>query len=79
MKGATVIFIEEATQFTISIHAPSEGSDMEHDPDYVRTLEFQSTPPVKGATWLDGLIINIYLISIHAPSEGSDYKQYLRF
>ena len=45
---------------------------MGRDPDYVRKLEFQSTPPVRGAT-----AINLYEdvrlnISIHAPRAGGD-------
>ena len=40
--------------------------------------QFQSTPPVKGATYENVLLTDTELISIHAPSEGSDHiKKYM--
>ena len=33
---------------------------------------FQSTLPVKGATYVDLMLISLLFISIHAPREGSD-------
>ncbi len=55
----------------VSIHAPSEGSDLD-DHRWGRQAMFQSTLPVKGATywWVDKR--TAYNVSIHAPSEGSD-------
>ena len=51
----------------ISIHAPREGSD-----NWVRNhlfpdLEFQSTLPVRGATFGNALAQYTEVISIHAP------------
>ena len=36
------------------------------------TLEFQSTPPVWGATSLNPKYADIVIISIHAPRVGGD-------
>jgi len=33
---------------------------------------FQSTLPVKGATYALGALAHAYAVSIHAPGEGSD-------
>ena len=38
-------------------------------------IEFQSTPPVKGATLIEFYKVLATDISIHAPSEGSDNKR----
>ena len=35
----------------ISIHAPREGGDVSPPSDCSKDAEFQSTPPVRGATW----------------------------
>ena len=56
----------------ISIHAPREGGDrrpLRHGAN----LEFQSTPPARGATVEDFLTVLAALISIHAPREGGDW------
>ena len=37
--------------------------------------EFQSTPPVKAATWLYAWNQYDYVISIHAAREGGDNKR----
>ena len=56
----------------ISIHAPREGCDI-----YVKAVEnfpkaFQSTHPVRGATWAQRAQNHMFQISIHAPREGCD-------
>ena len=40
-------------------------------------IEFQSTLPVKGATYYDGSVYSEARVSIHAPREGSDAKMKL--
>ena len=55
----------------ISIHAPRAGSDA--DIYAARTgKEFQSTLPVRGATWYNVYKKPNIKISIHAPRAGSD-------
>ena len=56
----------------ISIHAPREGSDPLEGLNELVILEFQSTLPVRGATWRSGIHQLQRAISIHAPREGSD-------
>ena len=56
----------------ISIHAPYEGGDRDRRDCARRPLEFQSTPPTRGATFHDDLIRYADYISIHAPYEGGD-------
>ena len=57
----------------ISIHAPREGSDRLQRRLSDRAVRFQSTLPVKGATYSRIIDWNIGKISIHAPREGSDH------
>ena len=56
---------------TISIHAPREGCDIMATPGFTDTI-FQSTHPVRGATWMDSPEALAEYISIHAPREGCD-------
>ena len=56
----------------ISIHAPREGSDTLKPERLRQILQFQSTLPVKGATYAGNETPSYYDISIHAPREGSD-------
>ena len=56
----------------ISIHAPREGGDDFDNACNSKPLEFQSTPPARGATLLFLVLCMIPLISIHAPREGGD-------
>ena len=56
----------------ISIHAPLAGSDMSRYLVHMDCKEFQSTPPLRGATGVDRLIAGEQAISIHAPLAGSD-------
>ena len=56
----------------ISIHAPRAGGDYDAgDADGIAG-KFQSTPPVRGATFTDGDGAVILSISIHAPRAGGD-------
>ena len=40
--------------------------------EIVRTFKFQSTLPLRGATFVVVPAIKTYVISIHAPLAGSD-------
>ena len=73
MRGATRRGL--ATSYTnyISIHAPREGSDSRRELCPVYPSRFQSTLPVRGATWLDNHQLRHKIISIHAPRKGSDW------
>ena len=72
-RGATRSCISRVRPYTISIHAPREGSD-----SFVLILLtfhpiFLSTLPARGATIVcNSMEDNLILISIHAPREGSD-------
>ena len=55
----------------MSIHAPGEGRDLSMCEEMV-SEGFQSTRPVKGATFNMRLEQDDYEISIHAPGEGRD-------
>ena len=70
--GGDVIDLEEYKRDYISIHAPRVGGDDSSPSTCKRTLQFQSTPPVWGATLgvVGGSRGNI--ISIHAPRVGGD-------
>ena len=48
------------------------GERRENRQKQQKTLKFQSTLPVRGATYLAGMIIFHQQISIHAPRAGSD-------
>ena len=57
----------------ISIHAPRVGGDEYALQQYISSYEFQSTPPVWGATGCKGHIVEDDSISIHAPRVGGDH------
>ena len=59
---------------SISIHAPREGGDGQIPLQTQHEIQFQSTPPVRGATTHHGLIHCVRRISIHAPREGGDNR-----
>jgi len=63
----------------VSIHAPSEGSDLSSAATPPRTGRFQSTLPVKGATSARDDELYPLPVSIHAPSEGSDLLEGARY
>ena len=56
----------------ISIHAPREGGDVSLMPSWPGLMEFQSTPPARGATTTIACRKSALRISIHAPREGGD-------
>ena len=65
----------------MSIHAPREGGDATQACDTRNTVQFQSTPPARGATLPKPPSVRCRAISIHAPREGGDSKDaqfYLR-
>ena len=71
-EGGDVETYSKCSLWIISIHAPREGGDKPTSAWLFNTIQFQSTPPARGATRPalqggagDG-------ISIHAPREGGD-------
>ena len=56
----------------ISIHAAREGGDQCANKQAPPPNQFQSTPPVKAATWKDRGTQGTNAISIHAAREGGD-------
>ena len=73
MRGATSEIEHSFANGDISIHAPREGSDLILFGRHVLG-RFQSTLPVRGATYCPAGPICFFTISIHAPREGSDDK-----
>ena len=57
---------------SISIHAPLTGSDLSGPEKLHFPMEFQSTLPLRGATYYHVPVEFKYMISIHAPLTGSD-------
>ena len=57
---------------SVSIHAPREGRDWHHNRSSTCRPMFQSTRPVKGATFICLHPIANCRVSIHAPREGRD-------
>ena len=56
----------------VSIHAPYAGSDYSNSCHQEPPPEFQSTPPMQGATMDQLGIVLTDSVSIHAPYAGSD-------
>ena len=56
----------------ISIHAPLAGCDQMHPPLARNRLLFQSTHPLRGATYAAVVFQDRFSISIHAPLAGCD-------
>ena len=76
MRGATGRRGTARRAHLISIHAPREGSDPDELGAYDRWELFQSTLPVRGATFGNfAQVLVPVLISIHAPREGSDVSR----
>ena len=57
----------------ISIHAPLTGCDNKNTPIIYFLFIFQSTHPLRDATYVYHICYNGYIISIHAPLTGCDY------
>ena len=64
-------------RFSISIHAPREGCDLLTPPILPAVTIFQSTHPVRGATFIVTVGGVCLIISIHAPREGCDTRSAL--
>ena len=64
------------SQLGISIHAPRKGSDQEVELRLYISLQFQSTLPVRGATYSADEYRKLGMISIHAPRKGSDSRNH---
>ena len=56
----------------ISIHAPHTGRDVYKPGKIVALTPFQSTRPIRGATYAVALVLHVAGISIHAPHTGRD-------
>ena len=56
----------------ISIHTPHAGSDRKHRMRQGRREKFQSTLPMRGATYTNPRFGPRQMISIHTPHAGSD-------
>ena len=56
----------------ISIHAAREGGDFGVVVNVAQIKTFQSTPPVKAATFASPHLSFLPVISIHAAREGGD-------
>ena len=56
----------------ISIHAAREGGDVTFVQGKYALESFQSTPPVKAATFFFRILKYVVIISIHAAREGGD-------
>ena len=56
----------------VSIHAPYAGSDVVKRLNLVKSMQFQSTPPMQGATIAIVVFPPPLGVSIHAPYAGSD-------
>ena len=73
-RGATKRINALGQTYSISIHAPREGSDVLAPGNDARPLEFLSTLPARGATVCRIVAAPRRVISIHAPREGSDKR-----
>ena len=62
----------------VSIRAPREGSDPPPPQILLDNQEFQSAPPVRGATRLLEDVKKVLTVSIRAPREGSDPSTHRR-
>ena len=72
MRGATNLILTNKPNISISIHAPRAGGDVQAKGDLSALAEFQSTPPVRGATVDVIPLYGVWAISIHAPRAGGD-------
>ena len=58
----------------ISIHAPHTGRDDSGPRNQFLFHVFQSTRPIRGATYMSLFLLLMLGISIHAPHTGRDVK-----
>ena len=61
-------------QVVISIHAPRAGRDNANSRCDRQNFRFQSTRPVRGATFFPRFFLRCAIISIHAPRAGRDRR-----
>ena len=73
MKAATQSTYSKSEYDSISIHAAREGGDNFSPRCIGLVTRFQSTPPVKAATFTSENGLYSLIISIHAAREGGDY------
>ena len=73
MKAATNETLTVINKKNISIHAAREGGDIQPEFPNVAFKVFQSTPPVKAATFRNIISSRFNKISIHAAREGGDF------
>ena len=71
-EGGDDMPLPHRESYRISIHAAREGGDGVHLEGRSLREAFQSTPPVKAATYEIVYSPNKYRISIHAAREGGD-------
>ena len=69
--------IQQLKKAQISIHTPHAGSDVETVADSLSDYLFQSTLPMRGATFAAAEETNAKFISIHTPHAGSDCSRLL--
>ena len=71
-RGATEADARGGTRYTISIHAPREGSDAYRTEQPGQQRNFYPRSPRGERPALCGPLYPVAPISIHAPREGSD-------
>ncbi len=73
LAGGDVLLHGFHRLYQISIHAPLAGGDQLMMAQGIDAVEFQSTPPSRGATAKPVNAVLHGVISIHAPLAGGDY------
>ena len=72
LAGSDLVVDVAAGLLDISIHTPLAGSDRLRCGSHIHNIQFQSTLPLRGATWRQCRIGCLQAISIHTPLAGSD-------
>ena len=73
-EGGDAVNYRNKNLSNISIHAAREGGDVPANSLFLGKRLFQSTPPVKAATYRDPVEQENQRISIHAAREGGDWE-----
>ena len=73
--GRDILLVDAAVGADISIHAPHTGRDLCKTLQRSPARVFQSTRPIRGATFAAGQLHQAQPISIHAPHTGRDLYQ----
>ena len=71
MRGATVVEHLFPLCHGVSIHAPRAGSDLRRRPCARANAQFQSTPPVRGATGIPGDVVDKWMFQSTPPVRGA--------